>query len=147
MIQAAVATSIYDETPEGQSILELAANMKSIWREEDYEAGKVIPFTAESRMSGLLLGDVTYYKGAVEEIASHIERQGGARSSGALLISEEIAKEGGTPLAVCRGNQLLGIIYLKDIIKPGLREKFEDLRKMGIKTIMCTGIISLQPKR
>jgi K+-transporting ATPase ATPase B chain len=139
LIHAAVATSIFDETPEGQSILELAASMKITWREDHYGAGKVIPFTAESRMSGLIVGGETYYKGAVEEIVSHMEQQGGLRSPEAYLISEEIAKEGGTPLAVSRGNQLLGIIYLKDMIKPGLREKFEDLRKMGIKTVMCTG--------
>ncbi|MDR6551023.1 potassium-transporting ATPase subunit KdpB [Paenibacillus qinlingensis] len=146
LIQAAVATSIYDETPEGQSIMELAANMNYTLCEDHYRVGRVIPFTAESRMSGLILSEETYYKGSVDAIVSHIEQHGGIRSSQVILISEEIAKEGGTPLAVCRNNQVLGIIYLKDTIKPGLREKFEDLRKMGIKTVMCTGDNQLTAK-
>ncbi|RED55739.1 potassium-transporting ATPase subunit KdpB [Cohnella lupini] len=139
LVEAAVGTSLYDETPEGQSVLEYARNLEYTWNDEKYGGGAIVPFSAESRMSGLILQNTDYYKGAVEEIKAHIERIGGKSPDLADSLSEEIAREGGTPLAVCKGNRMLGFIYLKDTIKPGLKEKFDELRQMGIKTIMCTG--------
>lgn len=139
LLQAAVATSIYDDTPEGQSVLELSKSQGFVWHHDNFQKSQIIPFTAESRMSGLIMGSNDYYKGAVAEILEHIEQLGGTSDEQAVLFNEEIALQGGTPLAVCSGSRLLGFIDLRDTVKPGLKEKFEELRKMGIKTVMCTG--------
>ncbi|NBD25220.1 potassium-transporting ATPase subunit KdpB [Paenibacillus glycinis] len=139
LVAAAVAASLHDETPEGRSVLDYAKSIPFEWNEADYAGGAVVPFSAENRMSGLLLEDASYYKGAAQEIKAHVLRSGGDYPALADAIGEDIAKEGGTPLAVCRDNRLLGFIYLKDTIKPGLKEKLDELRQMGIKTIMCTG--------
>ncbi|RXT08941.1 potassium-transporting ATPase subunit KdpB [Ammoniphilus sp. CFH 90114] len=140
LIEAAVITSLYDETPEGSSVLELAKNMKFHWNIKNYDKGKIIPFSAEERMSGLILEKQgTYRKGAVSAITQYIQSIGGCIPVDLFRISDQVSSQGGTPLAVCKNEMILGVIYLKDTVKPGMKEKFEELRKMGIKTVMCTG--------
>ncbi|MBO7746789.1 potassium-transporting ATPase subunit KdpB [Paenibacillus sp. MWE-103] len=139
LAHAAVCTSMHDETPEGRSVLDYAKRIRFAWKDGEFEGGEIVPFTAESRMSGLVLERASYYKGAAPEIKAHVLELGGDYPPQADEIHEAIAKEGGTPLAVCRNRRVLGFIYLKDTIKPGLKEKLAELREMGIKTIMCTG--------
>lgn len=136
---AALKASVKDETPEGRSIVELANKLGVHWNEDDSHAESV-KFTAETRMSGLNLKNGTVIrKGAVDSIKKYIIENGGSIPADFEEISNRVAKAGGTPLAVAINNKIYGIIYLKDTVKPGLRERFEELRGMGIKTIMCTG--------
>ncbi|GAJ57308.1 potassium-transporting ATPase subunit B [Geobacillus thermoleovorans B23] len=137
--EAAVLSSIKDETPEGRSVLELAKQQG--WKADvaEYEHEEFVPFTAETRMSGMNVQGIPYRKGAVDAISRHVKQLGGRIPSDLKEKSEQIAKQGGTPLAVSVGADIVGIIYLKDTVKPGMRQRFDELRKMGIKTIMCTG--------
>lgn len=135
----AVVTSLFDETPEGRSVLELARKQGSSWDATQYETAEIVPFTAEERMSGIDLNGTKYRKGAVDSIIEFVQKQGGDIPVDLKKKSDDIAKEGGTPLAVCLDEKIYGLIYLKDTVKPGMRERFDELRKMGIKTIMCTG--------
>lgn len=135
----AVVTSLFDETPEGRSVLELARKQGSSWDATQYETAEIVPFTAEERMSGIDLNGTKYRKGAVDSIIEFVQKQGGDIPEDLKKKSDDIAKEGGTPLAVCLDEKIYGLIYLKDTVKPGMRERFDELRKMGIKTIMCTG--------
>ncbi|AKE23812.1 MULTISPECIES: potassium-transporting ATPase subunit KdpB [Bacillus] len=139
LMQAAVITSLFDETPEGRSVLELAKNNGASWEASAYESAEIIPFTAEERMSGLIKDGHHYRKGAVDSIKAFVQEMGGPLPLDLQSKSEEVARQGGTPLAVSYNNRILGLIYLKDTVKPGMRERFDELRKMGIKTIMCTG--------
>ncbi|PTQ57196.1 MAG: Potassium-transporting ATPase B chain [Candidatus Carbobacillus altaicus] len=140
LIDAAYLASLYDETPEGRSIVDLARK-KGAHIDEAYVSGaEGIDFSAETRTSGTRFQDGTVYlKGAVDAIVNKLTANG-KRVPGDLQAStERIAKEGGTPLAVLKGETLLGLIYLKDTVKEGLKERFAELRAMGIRTIMLTG--------
>ncbi|MGE7878784.1 potassium-transporting ATPase subunit KdpB [Peribacillus muralis] len=140
LTQCAVYASLYDDTPEGRSVLEFA---KKIGVPENAlnKAGSVgIEFSAETRMSGTDFSDgKRLRKGAVDTIMKYIEHQKGRVPAGLKDTCDEVAKKGGTPLVVTEGNRILGTIHLKDTVKPGMKERFEELRKMGIKSIMCTG--------
>ncbi|KPV42303.1 potassium-transporting ATPase subunit KdpB [Alicyclobacillus ferrooxydans] len=140
LIEIAVLSSLFDETPEGRSVVELSKeNGVSFVREEFHDAEN-IEFSADTRMSGLNLPDGTVTrKGAVDAIRQYVQQRGGKVPADLEAKTSRIAMEGGTPLAVVSGNEVYGLIYLKDIVKPGMKERFEELRKMGIKTVMCTG--------
>ncbi|WP_315794224.1 potassium-transporting ATPase subunit KdpB [Paenibacillus sp. BIC5C1] len=140
MTRAALQASVVDETPEGRSVVELAGKQGENWAETEYADAEHVNFTAETRMSGLnLSGGKQIRKGAVDAIKRHISSRGGRIPGDLDDIANRIAKAGGTPLAVAIDDQIYGVIYLKDTVKPGLKEKFAEMRSMGIKTIMCTG--------
>ncbi|QHW31365.1 potassium-transporting ATPase subunit KdpB [Paenibacillus rhizovicinus] len=140
MATAALRASLKDETPEGRSIVELALKLGTVPGHPGDEAAEPVEFTAETRMSGLDLADGTKIrKGAVDAMKRYITAQGGSIPGGLDDIANRIAKAGGTPLAVAIGDKIYGVIYLKDTVKPGLKERFAEMRGMGIKTIMCTG--------
>lgn len=138
--KAAQASSLHDETPEGRSIIELAKKsgvLETVGHEIDSEG---VEFKAETRMSGTDFADGRRIrKGAVDAIKEYVTAQGGTVPKDLDSKTKTIAMEGGTPLAVAEGNKILGLIYLKDTVKPGMKERFDELRKMGIKTVMCTG--------
>lgn len=138
LAQAAVLSSLADETPEGRSVLLLAREKFGIEMEaaEDME---FIPFSAQTRMSGVIQNGSSVRKGASDSVRRSVEKENGIWPEECTQISDEIAQSGGTPLVVIEDNQVLGVIHLKDIIKQGVQEKFADMRKMGIKTIMITG--------
>ena len=140
LIDLAVLSSLEDTTPEGKSIVELGKKMGSRIDLSVEKNMDFIEFTAQSKMSGVDLEDGTRIrKGAGEAIKAFVSAHGGKLPKDLDTIVEEISKLGGTPLTVCRDNRILGIIYLKDTVKPGLVERFARLREIGIKTIMCTG--------
>ncbi|WP_339221227.1 potassium-transporting ATPase subunit KdpB [Paenibacillus sp. FSL W7-1332] len=138
--QWAGVSSLLDETPEGRSVLELLKQEgleadASMTAEADF-----IEFKAETRMSGMDLKDGRKVrKGAVDAVKAWVLSQGGSIPSDLTPNADAIATEGGTPLAVAVDNRIYGLIYLKDTVKPGMKERFDQLRRMGIKTIMCTG--------
>lgn len=137
---AALQSSVKDETPEGRSIVELANSLEANWSEREYRDAEIIEFTAETRMSGLNLTDGTKIrKGAVDAIKKFVAEQNGSLPRDLEDKATYIAKAGGTPLAVAVDDKVFGVIYLKDTVKPGLKERFAELRAMGIKTVMCTG--------
>ncbi|WP_286357242.1 potassium-transporting ATPase subunit KdpB [Faecalibaculum rodentium] len=138
LAHAAVLSSLADETPEGRSVLQLAREQFGIDLSPE-PAMEFIPFTAATRMSGVSYGDQTIRKGAADSVRSFALRQGVPWPEDCDAIVEDIAKSGGTPLVVLRNDRILGVIHLKDIIKQGVQEKFADMRKMGIRTIMITG--------
>ena len=138
LIRGAALTSLRDETPEGKSTLELARNLGDTSQET---AGSVFyEFTAQTRMSGVDLPDGTKFrKGAAEAIEQYVKENGGVIPKDLQEEVSKVSSLGGTPLTVCENNKILGVIYLKDTVKPGMVERFERLREIGIKTIMCTG--------
>ena len=140
LADAALLSSLADETPEGRSVVALARERYAI-RVAALPAGSdVIPFTAQTRLSGVVVAGVTIQKGAVDSVLrAHPDASGGAAAEELRRITEEIARSGGTPLAVVRDGRLLGAIHLKDVVKAGVRERFGELRKMGIRTVMITG--------
>ena len=135
-IEAVVLASYADDTPEGKSIVELAN--KPITR-NDISSARFIKFTAETRSSGIDIGDLRIRKGAADAIRKNCVRAGNEFPAGSEQIINTISSNGGTPLAVSVNDKLVGVVELQDIIKPGIRERFERLRKMGIKTVMVTG--------
>ena len=136
----AAVSSVQDETPEGRSVLELMKKLNFTYNESLADGCDFIEFRAETRMSGIDLKDgCKVRKGAVDSIKKWVEKQGGEIPYDLEEKSNRIASEGGTPLAVAVDQIIYGLIYLKDTVKPGMKERFEHLRKMGIKTIMCTG--------
>lgn len=138
-IEACVLASLADETPEGKSIIELAAG-KGIKHTPSANGIKFIPFTAETRSSGVDLSDGTKLrKGASDAIKTLIKKAGNGFPVETEQKVQDIAGNGGTPLVVSRNAAVLGVIELQDIIKPGIQERFERLRKMGVKTVMVTG--------
>jgi K+-transporting ATPase ATPase B chain len=159
LADAAQLASLADETPEGRSIVVLAKEKYGIRSRDMKElAATFIPFTAQTRMSGIDAGASSVRKGAVDAILNYVEGGGefrvvasgntaraiqtGVISAAAReiqAISDEIAKAGGTPLAVAKDGRLLGVVHLKDIVKGGIRERFAELRRMGIRTVMITG--------
>lgn len=140
LMEVAALSSLFDETPEGRSVVDLAREQGVQFIREQYHGAKNIEFTADTRMSGLDLDDGTKVrKGAVDAIKRYVQQLGGSIPADLDEKTETIAREGGTPLAVVQGNEVYGLIYLKDIVKPGMHERFEEMRRMGIKTVMCTG--------
>lgn len=138
LIRAAALSSIYDTTPEGKSTLELANYMGNEVKKID--SAEIIEFSAQTRMSGIdLENGVKIRKGASDAIEKYVVHEGGSVPSDLRKIVDDVSSLGGTPLTVAEGNKILGVIYLKDTVKPGMRERFERLRSIGIKTIMCTG--------
>ncbi|MDW8802128.1 potassium-transporting ATPase subunit KdpB [Clostridium sp. A1-XYC3] len=136
----ALISSIKDETPEGRSIVELANKLAISVNTKEYEGCDFIEFTAQTRKSGLDLKNGTHIrKGAADSIKDFVKELGGIIPEDLDKITEKISKLGGTPLVVSVDKNILGVIYLKDTVKPGLIERFDRLREMGIKTIMCTG--------
>jgi K+-transporting ATPase ATPase B chain len=140
LADVAQLASLSDETPEGRSIVVLAKDKYGI-RERDIQAlgATFVPFSAQTRMSGVNLSGRQVRKGAAEAIEKHIEHLGGEFPTSIRVAVDRIAKEGATPLVVADGARVLGAIHLKDIVKGGIRERFGELRRMGIKTIMITG--------
>jgi K+-transporting ATPase ATPase B chain len=149
LADAAQLASLADETPEGRSIVVLAKEKYGI-RARDMATlhATFVPFTAQSRMSGVDIDGSSIRKGAVDAVLAYVNSTtvatGAVRASAELVrelqsIADQIAKAGGTPLAVVRDGKLLGVIHLKDIVKGGIRERFSELRRMGIKTVMITG--------
>ncbi len=138
LIRCAALTSLRDETPEGKSTLELARRMGE--KCEELPGSSFMEFTAQTRMSGVDLPDGTKVrKGASDAIERYVMSLGGKIPADLHSHVEKVSSLGGTPLVVCQNNQILGVIYLKDTVKPGMAERFERLRAIGIKTIMCTG--------
>jgi K+-transporting ATPase ATPase B chain len=157
LADAAQLASLADETPEGRSIVVLAKERYGLrGRDMSQLKAEFVPFTAQSRMSGIAGTGLSIRKGAVDAVLDHLDGSAPAARAGATLrvlqpavadetareiqaLAEAIAKSGGTPLAVAKDGRLLGIIHLKDIVKGGIRERFAELRRMGIRTVMITG--------
>ena len=140
LADAAQLSSLADETPEGRSIVVLAKEQFGLrGRALEDKGMEFIPFTAATRMSGVNYEGNEIRKGAADSVRTYVEAAGGVFSQECDEAVERIAKAGGTPLVVTKNCRVLGVVYLKDIIKSGVKEKFADLRKMGIKTIMVTG--------
>lgn len=140
LADAAQLSSLADETPEGRSVVVLAKEQFGIReRELSDKSMQFIPFTAKTRMSGVNYEGSEIRKGAADAIREYVSSASGSYSPQCESIVKSIASQGGTPLVVAKDHQILGVIHLKDIVKRGVREKFADLRKMGIKTIMITG--------
>jgi potassium-transporting ATPase ATP-binding subunit len=140
LAEAAQMSSLADETPEGRSIVVLAKEKFAI-REHDFggEEPTFVPFTAETRMSGVDFNGTQLRKGAGDAIADWIVAEGGHAPPELRAELDRIGREGGTPLAVARDERVLGVVYLKDIVKEGMKARFDQLRAMGIRTIMVTG--------
>lgn len=154
LADAAQLASLADETPEGRSIVVLAKEKYGI-RARDMGSlhAHFVPFTAQSRMSGVDFDGSSIRKGAVDAVLQHVDRTTVATTNGTAsviarepqtarevqAIADEIAKAGGTPLAVVKDGRLLGVVHLKDIVKGGIKERFAELRRMGIRTVMITG--------
>lgn len=138
MAEGALLASLGDETAEGRSVVEFIRPLFSVV-EPSAERWQSVPFSAQTRLSGVDLDQQCYRKGAVDSLLAFI---GQSRAQLPAVLGEHIARiaqSGGTPLLVCRDKQLLGVIHLKDVVKPGIRERFEQLRKLGIRTVMVTG--------
>ena len=138
LADAAQLSSLADETPEGRSIVVLAKERYGL-RERHLTEGTLVPFSAETRMSGVDLNGRSIRKGAADAIRRWIEAAGGATPPSLDAMVEGIAISGGTPLVVASGSTALGVIHLKDVVKEGMRERFQRLRAMGIRTVMITG--------
>jgi K+-transporting ATPase ATPase B chain len=139
LAEAAQLSSLADETPEGRSIVVLAKDYGIRERELGSHEATFVPFSAETRMSGVDVNGNQYRKGAGDAIITFVEEQGGRPPAQLQEQLDLIGREGGTPLAVCRDNHVLGVVYLKDIVKEGMSVRFDELRKMGISTVMVTG--------
>lgn len=140
LADAAQLSSLADETPEGRSIVVLAKEQFGLrGRTLEDKGMEFIPFTAATRMSGVNFDGNEIRKGAADSVRAYVEAAGGVFPADCEETVERIAKAGGTPLVVTKNARVLGVVYLKDIIKQGVKEKFADLRRMGIKTIMVTG--------
>jgi K+-transporting ATPase ATPase B chain len=139
LAEAAQLSSLADETPEGRSIVVLAKTYGL--REHDLAShqAQFVPFTAQTRMSGVDYNGWRLRKGAADAVITFVEQEGGQAPPELRGIVDRIAREGGTPLAVARDSQVIGVIYLKDTVKEGMSHRFEQLRAMGIRTVMVTG--------
>ncbi|SFN41045.1 K+-transporting ATPase ATPase B chain [Izhakiella capsodis] len=140
LADAAQLASLADETPEGRSIVVLAKQKFNL-RERDLQSSGAtfVPFSAQTRMSGVNVQDRMIRKGAADAIRRHVEANGGQFPPQVNKLVEDVARAGGTPLVVAEGSTVTGVVALKDIVKGGIKERFVDMRKMGIKTIMITG--------
>jgi K+-transporting ATPase ATPase B chain len=140
LADAAQLASLADETPEGRSVVVLAKEKYGLrGREVNHGEHVFIPFTAQTRMSGCDIGGRVIRKGAVEAVARHVAALGGALPAEIEAAAARIGDSGGTPLAVSDGNRVLGLIHLKDVVKGGIKERFDRFRAMGIRTVMITG--------
>ena len=140
LVDYSVMCSLMDATPEGKSTVDLGRQMGCILNDGVAEQMEFVEFTAQSKMSGVNLTDGTVVrKGASQAIETFVKERGGTIPKDLEEIVTRVSNLGGTPLTVCVGNRILGVIYLKDTVKPGLVERFARLREIGIKTIMCTG--------
>jgi K+-transporting ATPase ATPase B chain len=137
--EGALIASFADETPEGRSIVVLAKQDYKLRMQELPRTAKIIPFTAQTRISGVDIDGHSYRKGAADAIIEYVLNTGGQVPEELELIVTSIAKSGGTPLVVSQNSDVLGVIHLKDILKGGIRDRFTQLRKIGIKTVMITG--------
>src|SRR5215211_1680084 len=135
---AAQLSSLADETPEGRSIVVFAKERYGL-RERDLVGAELVPFTAQTRMSGLDLDGRSVRKGAADAVRRWVEENGGTVPPELGDSVDAIAAQGGTPLVVAEAGRALGVVYLKDIVKPGIAQRFADLRRMGIRTVMITG--------
>jgi potassium-transporting ATPase ATP-binding subunit len=138
LAEAAQLASLADETPEGRSIVVLAKERYGL-RERTLHGAALVPFAAQTRMSGVDIADRLVRKGAADSIRRWVEEQGGHVPPELATVVEGVAMGGGTPLAVAVGQRVLGVIHLKDVVKQGMAERFEELRRMGIRTVMITG--------
>ncbi|MBP2513418.1 potassium-transporting ATPase subunit KdpB [Sphingomonas sp. PvP018] len=140
LAEAALLASLADETPEGRSIVVLARKAFGVTTDALPTGAEIIPFTAQTRISGVKMADTLIQKGAVDSILRANAGSGETAAATELRrITDEIARAGGTPLAVAQDGRLLGAIFLKDVVKAGIRERFGELRAMGIRTVMITG--------
>jgi K+-transporting ATPase ATPase B chain len=139
LAEAAQLSSLADETPEGRSIVVLAKEYGIRERQLQAHESHFVPFSAETRMSGVDVNGNQYRKGAGDAIIHFVEAQGGRPPAELQEQLDLIGHDGGTPLGVCRDNHVLGVVYLKDIVKEGMCARFEELRRMGISTVMVTG--------
>lgn len=146
LADAAQLASLADETPEGRSVVVLAKQQFQLRGREVAEPhARFVPFTAQTRMSGVDIPgrggqpERVIRKGAVDAIRSHVDRLGGHFPPGVSGAADDVSRRGGTPLVVAEGREVLGVVHLKDVVKGGIRERFEHLRKMGIRTVMITG--------
>ena len=138
LADAAQLASLADETPEGRSIVVLTKTQFGL-RERQVTEGTLVPFTAETRMSGIDLNGRRIRKGAADAIRAWVAEQGGQNPAELTQVVDGIAASGGTPLVVADGTRALGVVHLKDVVKEGMRERFAELRAMGIRTVMITG--------
>ena len=141
LASSAQLSSLSDETPEGRSIVVLAKEKYNIraWKADELH-GTFVPFSAQTRMSGIDLPDGRRIrKGASDAIEAYVKQQGGSMPAGVKQLVETISRAGGTPLVVADRNVVLGVVHLKDIVKGGIKERFEQLRKMGVNSVMITG--------
>jgi len=140
LADAAQIASLADETPEGRSIVVLAKQRFNLRSRDVHALGATfVPFSAQTRMSGVNLAGRQIRKGAQDAIRAHVETNGSSFPREAAQLVDEVARRGSTPLVVADGAQVLGVIELKDIVKGGIKERFAELRRMGIKTVMITG--------
>ena len=140
LVDYSVMSSLMDATPEGKSTVDLGRQMGCILDDGVADQMEFVEFTAQSKMSGVNLKDGTVVrKGASQAIKEFVKERGGNIPDDLEEIVTRVSNLGGTPLTVCVDNRILGVIYLKDTVKPGLVERFARLREIGIKTIMCTG--------
>jgi len=140
LADAAQLASLADETPEGRSIVVLAKTAFGFRERNVHELGATfVPFSAQSRMSGVNLGDRQIRKGAADAIRTYVESRGGKMAAAVQRMVDDVARSGSTPLVVADDARVLGVIELKDIVKGGIKERFAELRRMGIKTVMITG--------
>ncbi len=135
LIDAALRSSLADDTPEGKSIVTLATERGAVVDRAFLDGAELVPFTAQTRVSGVRRNGHQVMKGAVDAIVAATPNP----PPDLQTIADRIASEGGTPLAVARDGEALGVVYLKDTVKPGMRDRFDELRRMGIRTIMVTG--------
>jgi K+-transporting ATPase ATPase B chain len=138
LAEAAQLSSLADETPEGRSIVVLARDQFGL-QEHDLGDAQLVPFTAQTRMSGIDIAGRVVRKGAADSVQRWIRGEGGVVPDSLEPIVEGIARGGGTPLVVAESGRILGVIHLKDIVKKGIAERFAELRRMGIRTVMITG--------
>jgi len=140
LANAAQLASLADETPEGRSIMVLAKQKFNL-RERDIQSlnAQFVHFSAQTRMSGIDMGGTQIRKGAADAIRKHVEASGGQFPSAVQSTVDDVARRGSTPLVVSEGTRVLGVVELKDIVKGGIKERFAELRRMGIRTIMITG--------
>jgi potassium-transporting ATPase ATP-binding subunit len=140
LADAAQLSSLADETPEGRSIVILAKEKYAIRERNVRELGATfVPFTAQTRMSGVNLEEREIRKGAADSVEAYVAKKGAPFPAAVRQIVDSIAKQGGTPLVVAEGPRVLGVVHLKDIVKGGIKDRFAELRRMGIKTVMITG--------
>jgi len=140
LADAAQLASLADETPEGRSIVVLAKQAFGIRERQIAELGATfVPFSAKNRMSGVNAGERPIRKGATDAIARFVQERGGSVPPAVDRLVEDVARRGSTPLVVADGARVLGVIELKDVVKGGIKERFSELRRMGIKTVMITG--------